>query len=73
VLIVEHDLPLLMGLVDRMYAMEAGAVIAEGSPDEIRADERVIASYLGAELAAIERSGSTRLLGAPVRAGEEPA
>src|SRR6202035_5189403 len=46
ILIVEHDMPLLMGLCDRVYAMEAGRVIAHGSPTEIQADHAVIASYL---------------------------
>jgi ABC-type branched-subunit amino acid transport system ATPase component/ABC-type branched-subunit amino acid transport system permease subunit len=59
VLIVEHDMPLLMGLCDRIYALEAGAVIAEGTPTEIRDDPRVVASYLGTEETAISRSGST--------------
>jgi len=57
VLIVEHDMPLLMGLCDRIYALEAGAVIAEGTPQEIRHDPRVVASYLGTDEAAIARSG----------------
>ena len=58
VLIVEHDMPLLMGLCDRVYALEAGAVIAEGTPEEIRNDTRVVASYLGTTEAAITRSGA---------------
>ncbi len=47
VVVIEHDMALLMGISDRVYCLEAGAVIAEGSPDEIRRDELVIASYLG--------------------------
>jgi ABC-type branched-subunit amino acid transport system ATPase component/branched-subunit amino acid ABC-type transport system permease component len=58
ILIVEHDMPLLMSLCDRMYALEAGAVIAEGTPEEIRHDPRVVASYLGTDEAAISRSGA---------------
>jgi ABC-type branched-subunit amino acid transport system ATPase component len=61
VLIVEHDMPLLMGLCDRMYALEAGRVIAEGTPDEIRHNPRVVASYLGTEETAITRSGKKKV------------
>jgi ABC-type branched-subunit amino acid transport system ATPase component/ABC-type branched-subunit amino acid transport system permease subunit len=57
ILIVEHDMPLLMGLCDRVYAMESGFVIAEGTPEEIRRDPRVVASYLGTDETAINRSG----------------
>jgi ABC-type branched-subunit amino acid transport system ATPase component len=49
VLIVEHDMPLLMGLCDRVYALDLGRVIAEGTPDEVRADPDVIVSYLGTD------------------------
>ena len=59
VLIIEHDMPLLMGLCDRVYAMDAGRVIAEGTPTEIREDPAVIASYLGTTEVAITRSGDT--------------
>lgn len=57
VLIIEHDMPLLMGLCDRVYAMEAGKVIATGSPTQIRENPAVIRSYLGVEESAISRSG----------------
>ena len=69
ILIVEHDMPLLMGLCDRMYAMEAGAVIAEGTPDEIRQNPRVVASYLGTDDVAISRSGGVDNVGATVGGG----
>ena len=59
ILIIEHDMPLLMNVCDRVYAMESGRVIAEGTPEEIREDPRVIASYLGTEEAAISRSHSS--------------
>jgi ABC-type branched-subunit amino acid transport system ATPase component len=58
ILIVEHDMPLLMRLCDRVYAMAAGRIIASGTPDQVRSDPVVIASYLGTDAAAIERSGA---------------
>ena len=58
ILIVEHDMPLLMGLCDRVYAMESGRVIAEGTPEQVRADPQVMASYLGTDEVAVARSGA---------------
>ena len=60
VVIVEHDMPLLMGVCDRIYAMDQGRVIASGTPEEIRRNPAVIASYLGTDEAAITRSGRGR-------------
>ncbi len=57
-LVIEHDLPLITMLSDRLLAMELGAVIAEGSPEEVTADARVLESYLAASDAVLERSGS---------------
>ena len=48
-LIVEHDLDFVMRASDRVIVMNDGKVIAQGSPDEVRADERVIDAYLGAQ------------------------
>jgi ABC-type branched-subunit amino acid transport system ATPase component/ABC-type branched-subunit amino acid transport system permease subunit len=57
ILVIEHDMPMLMGLCDRVYAMDAGAVIAVGTPQEIRENPAVIASYLGTDTSAVDRSG----------------
>jgi ABC-type branched-subunit amino acid transport system ATPase component len=56
--VVEHDMPLILSISDRIYCLEAGAVIASGSPHEVRNDPRVIASYLGTDDRAIERSNT---------------
>jgi ABC-type branched-subunit amino acid transport system ATPase component len=58
ILVIEHDMPLLTGLCDRMIALELGEVIAEGTPTEVLAHQRVIESYLGTDVAAINRSGA---------------
>ncbi|MCU1603390.1 MAG: transporter related [Frankiales bacterium] len=60
ILIVEHDMPLLLSLCDRVYCLENGQVIAHGTPDEVRNDPLVVASYLGTDRSAVDRSGSTR-------------
>jgi ABC-type branched-subunit amino acid transport system ATPase component len=64
IVVVEHDMPLIAGLVDRLIALEGGTVIAEGDPDDVLTDPRVIASYLGDDHAAVARSGAA---GPPVR------
>ena len=66
ILIIEHDMPLLMGLCDRVYALEAGQVIAVGTPEQVRNDPAVIASYLGTNTSAANRSDSVRMISNPV-------
>jgi ABC-type branched-subunit amino acid transport system ATPase component len=57
VLLIEHDMPLITSVSDRLYAFETGTVIAEGPPAQVIADPRVVASYLGVDETAINRSG----------------
>jgi ABC-type branched-subunit amino acid transport system ATPase component len=56
IIIIEHDIPLLMSICDRVYAMGAGAVIAEGDPETVRSNPQVIAAYLGSDERSLQRS-----------------
>ena len=58
ILVIEHDMPLLSSICDKLIALETGAVIATGTPEEVLSHPAVIESYLGTDENAINRSGS---------------
>jgi branched-chain amino acid transport system ATP-binding protein len=57
-LIIEHDMPLLSSICDRMICLELGGIIAEGTPTQVLEHPQVIESYLGSDQSAIQRSGT---------------
>ncbi len=46
-LIIEHNIPVISEICDRVYVLHAGEIIASGPPSEVHSDERVIRAYLG--------------------------
>jgi ABC-type branched-subunit amino acid transport system ATPase component/ABC-type branched-subunit amino acid transport system permease subunit len=71
--IIEHDIPLIMGISDRIVAMADGSVIAEGTPDVVRSNQQVIDAYLGGSVTAIERSGTTAKRARPRKSTKKAA
>jgi branched-chain amino acid transport system ATP-binding protein len=57
VLIVEHDIPFVSSIADRLVALDLGRVITTGRPDDVLRHPQVVESYLGTSSAAIARSG----------------
>jgi branched-chain amino acid transport system ATP-binding protein len=58
-LIIEHDMPLISSISDEIIALDLGAIVAQGPPDVVLTDPHVVSSYLGGDLAVINRSGET--------------
>jgi ABC-type branched-subunit amino acid transport system ATPase component len=58
-ILIEHDMPMLLSIAERVYALETGRVIAVGPPREVVRHPEVVRSYLGDDPQAIGRSGVT--------------
>jgi branched-chain amino acid transport system ATP-binding protein len=61
--VIEHDMPLITSISDEIVALELGAVIVRGEPDDVINHPRVVASYLGTSVEVINRSGDLLHLG----------
>jgi branched-chain amino acid transport system ATP-binding protein len=57
-LVIEHDMPLITGVSDRLLALDQGRIICTGTPDEVLTHPDVVSSYLGNSPDAIARSGA---------------
>jgi branched-chain amino acid transport system ATP-binding protein len=58
IFLIEHDMGLLMGTSERIYALDFGRLIAEGTPKDVAADARVLESYLGRTRRVEEAAGA---------------
>ncbi|HEX9682290.1 MAG TPA: ATP-binding cassette domain-containing protein [Acidimicrobiales bacterium] len=57
-LVIEHDMPLITSVSDRIVALDLGAVVTIGVPDDVLNDPRVVESYLGGDIDVVKRSGA---------------
>jgi ABC-type branched-subunit amino acid transport system ATPase component len=59
VLLIEHDVALVLSASDRMLALDVGAEVAAGLPEEVRTHPAVIASYLGVDEEQVRETGGS--------------
>ena len=65
--VIEHDMPLITSISDRLMALDLGRVVTTGPPDEVVRHPDVVASYLGGDEAALSRSGAVPARVVPTR------
>jgi branched-chain amino acid transport system ATP-binding protein len=68
VLLIDHDMGLVLGVCDYIYVLDFGNVIAEGTPAQIRGDQRVVEAYLGETAGAVQEASTEAL-----RSAKEPS
>jgi branched-chain amino acid transport system ATP-binding protein len=61
IILVEHNMPLVMQLCERIQVLNYGQVIAEGTPEQVRADPKVVESYLGQDTEGATDNAEARL------------
>jgi ABC-type uncharacterized transport system ATPase subunit len=74
--LIDHDMGLVQAMSHRLVALELGSVIADGPPDQVMADPRVIASYLGTDdetLTTPKRKTRSRTTAASRKPAKNPA
>jgi len=68
-LVIEHDMPLITSVSDQLLALDLGAVVVQGPPEQVTSHPKVVESYLGGGGVATQRSGTLPGGGQPGRSG----
>jgi branched-chain amino acid transport system ATP-binding protein len=68
-LLIDHDMSLVFGICDYVYVLDFGTLIAQGTPETVREDERVLSAYLGS--AALQAAPGPASSKAPSGNGKE--